>query len=381
MSMFGVFDGHGGREVALFASQYLAKEFLSAKEFQMDNIDLALKHSFLSIDELVASPSSIEELQKLSLPPNENHLSHQSKSNESDMNETERKVSSYPIRMETFVDTGSDEEDEFGESNGFQRHPNGKSTRSISSRILSFMFPFGCLQSNKSTNKKIKKEKTARIRHLGRTGLVDRTDSLTPTTVVYNRPELSTSPQTTNEVTSAGCTAIVAVITKNSLHVANAGDSRCVLCREGEAIPMSRDHKPTDPDELSRIRTAGGFVFEGRVNGCLNLSRAIGDLEYKEPKDLPPEQQIITANPEIKSIQLSPGDQFVLLACDGIWDVLSHQQACDFVLEKLTSKKELYEICSELCDYCLAEDSAGSGEGCDNMTVAIVVLKEYYSIL
>lgn len=101
---------------------------------------------------------------------------------------------------------------------------------------------------------------------------------------------------------------------------------RCVLCRDGEAVPMSRDHKPTDPDEYTRIHCAGGYVFEGRVNGCLNLSRAIGDLEYKEPKGLPPEKQMITANPEIKTIELRSGDQFVILACDGIWDVLTHQQ-------------------------------------------------------
>lgn len=99
-----------------------------------------------------------------------------------------------------------------------------------------------------------------------------------------------------------------------------------MLCRDGKAVPMSRDHKPTDSDEYTRIHCAGGYVFEGRVNGCLNLSRAIGDLEYKEPKGLPPEKQIITADPEIKTVELRSGDQFVILACDGIWDVLTHQQ-------------------------------------------------------
>eukprot|EP00210_Caulerpa_lentillifera_P003285 g3136.t1 len=89
---------------------------------------------------------------------------------------------------------------------------------------------------------------------------------------------------------------------------------------------MSRDHKPTDTDEFSRIATAGGFVYEGRVNGCLNLSRAIGDLGYKKCTKLRPEAQMITANPEVKSIQLRSGDDFIILACDGIWDVLSRQQ-------------------------------------------------------
>lgn len=64
--------------------------------------------------------------------------------------------------------------------------------------------------------------------------------------------------------------------------MANAGDSRCVLCRKGQAIEMSIDHKPEDAEELERIRKAGGKVtLDGRVNGGLNLSRAIGDHAYK----------------------------------------------------------------------------------------------------
>ena len=69
----------------------------------------------------------------------------------------------------------------------------------------------------------------------------------------------------------AGSTCVVAVIRDNTLTVANAGDSRAVLCRRGEAIPLSRDHKPQDEDERARIQNAGGFVQEGRVNGSLAL--------------------------------------------------------------------------------------------------------------
>lgn len=81
---------------------------------------------------------------------------------------------------------------------------------------------------------------------------------------------------------SSGCTAVVALLHKNELFVANAGDSRCVVCRDGKAMDMSFDHKPEDPEELERIRKAGGRVtMDGRVNGGLNLSRAIGDHGYK----------------------------------------------------------------------------------------------------
>lgn len=81
---------------------------------------------------------------------------------------------------------------------------------------------------------------------------------------------------------SSGCTAVVALLHENELYVANAGDSRCVVCRDGKAMDMSFDHKPEDTEELERIRKAGGRVtMDGRVNGGLNLSRAIGDHAYK----------------------------------------------------------------------------------------------------
>jgi len=82
---------------------------------------------------------------------------------------------------------------------------------------------------------------------------------------------------------------VVALIARDMLYVANAGDSRCVLCRGGRAMEMSRDHKPDLECEQERIRKAGGEVYDGRVNGNLNLSRSLGDLEYKRDKNLPPE--------------------------------------------------------------------------------------------
>ena len=100
----------------------------------------------------------------------------------------------------------------------------------------------------------------------------------------------------------AGATAIVAVLQGRRLTVANAGDSRAVLCRaHGATKALSFDHKPMQQRELNRIKAAGGFVNSfGRVNGNLNLSRSIGDLKYKQTPGLPPEEQMITAEPDIE---------------------------------------------------------------------------------
>ncbi|XP_068219913.1 protein phosphatase 1G [Palaemon carinicauda] len=178
----------------------------------------------------------------------------------------------------------------------------------------------------------------------------------------------------------SGCTACLALIRGSKLYVANVGDSRIVVCRDGKAVDMSIDHKPEDDEETSRIIKAGGRVTEdGRVNGGLNLSRAIGDHGYKQNKNLPPEEQMISPLPDVQSMTLGPKDEFMIVACDGIWNSLSSEEACTFVLERLAENKKLSSICEELFDHCLAPDTLGDGTGCDNMTCIIVKFKDIES--
>lgn len=154
---------------------------------------------------------------------------------------------------------------------------------------------------------------------------------------------------------SAGCAAL---ITTTEVVVANVGDSRCVLCRSGTAIPLSIDHKPDTASEIERIVQAGGFVTPaGRVNGELALSRSLGDCCF---------QPIVSSEPDVTRTPLQPDDMFVVLACDGIWDVLSSQQAVDIILQ---TKKPL-DSAAALRD---AAYLLGSG---DNLSVVIIWLKE-----
>jgi len=173
----------------------------------------------------------------------------------------------------------------------------------------------------------------------------------------------------------AGCTANVALIYKNDLYVANAGDSRCVLCNDQNAVEMSIDHKPDNEPERERIVKAGGYVSEGRINGNLNLSRAIGDLEYKKNSSLKVDQQLIIAVPEVKKRALDAKDEFIIMGCDGIWETYSNQRMCDFVRERLNSKLDDKRVVEELLDANLAPDTA-SGMGCDNMTCILIVFNK-----
>ncbi|XP_010443694.1 PREDICTED: probable protein phosphatase 2C 75 [Camelina sativa] len=139
------------------------------------------------------------------------------------------------------------------------------------------------------------------------------------------------------EAAISGSTAVTAVLTQDHIVVANTGDSRAVLCRNGMAIPLSNDHKPDRPDERARIEAAGGrvLVVDGaRVEGILATSRAIGD-RYLKP--------MVAWEPEVTFMKRESGDECLILASDGLWDVLSSQLACD------------------IARFCLREEAACSG--------------------
>ena len=128
----------------------------------------------------------------------------------------------------------------------------------------------------------------------------------------------------------SGCTAIVGILTDTHIIVANAGDARGILMQNGAVRAMSFDHKPFNPEENKRIEAAGGCVSMRRVNGDLAVSRALGDFGYKQTTDLPAKEQMVSAFPDIE-IAERDGDgsdfQFLLLCCDGIWDVMSNDEA------------------------------------------------------
>ena len=153
MNLFGVFDGHGGKEVAKYASESLHKVFLNQDEFYKGQYDLALKAAFLKLD--------------------------------------------YDIKY----------------------------TANLACRLC-------------------------------------------------------------------GSTAVVCLLVDKVVYCANVGDSRAVLCRNGKAVDLSRDHKPRIAAERTRIERAGGKVHQNRVNGLLSMSRALGDYEFKMGEGAPEEQQV-----------------------------------------------------------------------------------------
>ena len=151
----------------------------------------------------------------------------------------------------------------------------------------------------------------------------------------------------------SGSTAIVVMISPKKVIWANCGDSRGILCRDGKVEFATEDHKPYNTNEKARIEKAGGTVMMQRVNGSLAVSRALGDFDYKRSPQLPPQEQLVSPEPEITIMDRKQDDEFLVLACDGIYDVMSNEDVVKYVRKRLTLEDDLRTVCSSLIDTCL----------------------------
>ena len=278
--IFGVFDGHGGIEVAEYVKNHFVEIFINNSKYLKGDIKSALKETFLTLDNNLQSIEAMKEL-----------------------------THSHEIFVKTY---------------------------------------------NLNDNENI------------------------------NNNDIENSDYIDNIAYNIGCTCNILVIYKNILYFANAGDSRSVLLKnKGEVNSMSIDHKPELPNEFNRIKKAGGRIIEGRVNGLLNLSRSIGDFQFKNRKDLKQEEQIVTCNPDILFENRSQNDDFVIMGCDGIWECISNTGISEYIYDKENNiingnkNKELNleKILEDLFERNIAK-SEEEENGCDNMTAILIQFKK-----
>lgn len=177
-------------------------------------------------------------------------------------------------------------------------------------------------------------------------------------------------PEVQSGEDKSGSTAVCVMISPEHVFFANCGDSRGILCRKGEVAFSTQDHKPINPEEKARIQNAGGSVMIQRVNGSLAVSRALGDFEYKNVQGKGPCEQLVSPEPEIIEIErTAEEDEFVILACDGIWDVMSNEELCAYVRSRMLLTDNLKDICNQVVDVCLHKGSR------DNMSIVIIAFE------
>ncbi|KAL8244538.1 hypothetical protein R6Q59_010796 [Mikania micrantha] len=159
-----------------------------------------------------------------------------------------------------------------------------------------------------------------------------------------------------------GTTALTALILGKHLVTASAGDCRAVLCRKGVAVQLSQDHRPCYLEERIRVEALGGFIKDGYLNGELAVTRALGDWHMKSPSYTSP----LIAMPDVRQTVLTDDDEFLIIACDGIWDVMSNQEAVGFVRRHLRLYDDPDCCARELVNQALRRDTS------DNLTAIVV---------
>ncbi|KAG3110735.1 hypothetical protein PI125_g9765 [Phytophthora idaei] len=200
-----------------------------------------------------------------------------------------------------------------------------------------------------------------------------------------------------SERPQAGSTATTVFVAGKYMFVSNVGDSRTVLSRAGKAERLSNDHKPSRSDEAQRIRDTGGFVIHGRIMGELAVSRAFGDAPFKtfdlpEPpiedvdskprsdydsQELPVNPNdilkgpLVIPTPEITITELTDDCEFVMLASDGLYDVLKDQEAVDFMRQKIVQLGDVQRAVEAIIEYAIFHQRST-----DNVTCVVVMFKE-----
>jgi protein phosphatase 1L len=181
---------------------------------------------------------------------------------------------------------------------------------------------------------------------------------------IYNFLQNNLKMKHPKAVEYCGSTACVALNCldenkKNILWLINVGDSRAVLCNKlSKAIQLTVDHKPNEPNEKNRIEQLGGKIYFDGVDWrvkSLSLSRAFGDLDCCP---------YVTHVPSIMKYKINSKDQFLIVACDGLWDALTNESAVDFIRE-LQKNNFMGNYAKELANYGLDKGSQ------DNITVII----------
>lgn len=165
------------------------------------------------------------------------------------------------------------------------------------------------------------------------------------------------------EALTSGATACAVLIRGNKLYVSWLGDSQAMLCRAGKPVELMEAHKPQLESEKKRIEAAGGVVVwygAWRVNGVLSVARAIGDKKLK---------QWVIGEPGVSEFTLDGSEEYVIIACDGLWDCMTHDEVVDFV-GKHVKEHGRKGVSKALVDHCIEKLS-----GSDNISVVVVFLK------
>ena len=398
-SLFGVLDGHGGSIISEFVAVNFKNILIRTEAYKKGNYEQALSETFLIMDELLKS-------KKIN---NFIYTTHNSKEKLKEITKdekTKKKDSIVKLRFETGIyEFDLDQIDLNIEGEGTvttifehklkqNKEKNGEmNSTADESKLNQSKLSKNSIELIKEEEKESKSLKIDDIffeksgkQNASLNGLPSFEDVFDIHQMELNfEPKIDELKLTNNKSSSKiiyngnlianemGTTANIMLIKNGIIYIANAGDSLSIMYKNKKAYNLNKEHQTIIESEKQRVLKSGAYITGCRINGMLNLTRAIGDLKFKSNINLKRHEQSVIALPEITKIEDTEGIDFIIMGCDGVWDCVKRQMVCEFVEKEIKEnpKKDLSEILKKIFDRCVSPVS-GVVLGTDNMSCIII---------
>ena len=374
-SLFGILDGHGGSIISEFVSVNFKNILVRTDSYKNGNYEKALTETFLIMDELLKN-------KKIN---NFIYTTHNSKEKPKEKEPSKNQIVNngneniVKLRFETGIyefdlnkiDLSIGSEDM---STNIYEYKNKTATSPIneqSDAIIfdNIFFAKGGKQNASLNTLPLFEEVYNKTKY--DINFTKKEDNLQELQIKNpNSSKLSLDNFVANEM---GTTANIMLIKNGIIYIANVGDSLSVMYKNKKAYNLNREHQVIIEDEKERVLKSGANIVGYRINGMINLTRAIGDLKFKTNCNLKRHEQSVISLPEITKIEYSEDIEFIIMGCDGVWDCVKRQFICDFVHKKIKENpdKDLSEILKVIFDRCVSP-VWGVVLGTDNMSCIII---------
>jgi protein phosphatase 1G len=376
-SLFGILDGHGGSIISEFVSVNFKNILIRTESYKKGNYEKALTETFLIMDELLKN-KKVNNFIYTTHNSKEKPKEKETKNNQKPQNGNENIVK---LRFETGIyefdlnqiDLSLGGEDAsttlYEYKHGTSIAPKNEQKNEV--KIDDIFFEKGGKQ-NAALNTLPSFEEIFNIIKYD----IDffKKDENLPGLELsksnLHSKHLSFENFVANEM---GTTANIMLIKNGIIYIANVGDSLSVMYKNKQAYNLNKEHQTIIQTEKERVLKSGANIVGFRINGMINLTRAIGDLKFKSNCNLKRHEQSVIALPEITKIEYTEDIEFIIMGCDGVWDCVKRQLICDFVDKQIRENpdKDLSEILKEIFDKCVSP-VWGVVLGTDNMSCIII---------
>ena len=383
-SLFGIFDGHGGSIISQFVACNIENILKNSKYYEKSNNEKALIDTFILLDELLKNKAIDKFLNRIKTHqknPNDNNEENSGGIINKQLNDP---YADYLFYCSSDLDNETNLKYQFPNMEKYLLNQNNIGKNKGINDIKKIN-----IENKKRNYSETKKERSGELKRkafekikldkineieISKNKIMEAEEAKLKTFSKRKLFKENDISQINNLIANdIGTTANVLLLKNNNIYVANVGDSLSVIYKKNTAIRLNKEHKTTNDKEFNRIKKVGGKLINYRINGKLNITRAIGDLSYKNRNNGCIYEQDVLAIPEVTKYSLDDVD-FIVMGSDGFWDYGDDVQTiCDNIYNEIkkNQKRDLCDLIGNIFDKGLAKAN-NYLRGTDNMSCIIV---------